>query len=113
MTRIGNELVFCVGGGERAHIGAVSVAVPYRRKNGGWSVSTSTITLPAHRDDVLTRIIAEKVARATGSVVVAVGGVHVEAASKEEIDEIIHNTEKLAEKVLAELGSSAAANSVE
>lgn len=101
--RIGDGIVFCLGGGEKAHIGAISIAVPYRKKNSEWSVSVSTITLPAHRDDALTRIVAEKVARATGSLVVAVGGVHVEAATEKEIEEIIRNTEKLAERIVADL----------
>lgn len=113
MTRMGEGIVFCLGGGEKTHIGAISLAVPYKKKDGEWSVSVSTITLPAHRDDVLTRIIAEKVARVTGSVVVAVGGVHVEAASEKEINEIISNTERLAEKVAVELRRCKAANLVD
>ncbi len=104
LTKIGDGLVICLGGGDRPHIGSVSISVPYKRKNGFWSVSTSTITLPSHRDDAITRAVSEKVAKVTGMVVVAVGGVHVEDASKSDIEKIIEGAEELAEKVIAELG---------
>ncbi|MBS7247102.1 MAG: hypothetical protein QXW47_07235 [Candidatus Jordarchaeales archaeon] len=112
LVKLGDGLVFCIGGGDETHIGAVSVAVPYKQKDNEWSVSTSTITLPYHRDDVLTRIMTEKVAKATGKVVVAVGGVHLEGAARNEIDEVVRNMEKLAERVAAELRTSVATDTV-
>lgn len=112
LVKLGDGLVFCIGGGDETHIGAISVTVPYRQKDNEWSVSTSTITLPSHRDDVLTRIMTEKVAKATGKVVVAVGGVHLENATRNEIDEVVSNIEKLAERVAAELRTSVATDTV-
>ena len=112
LVKAGGGLVFCLGGGDEPHIGAVSVAIPYRRKDGEWSVSTSTITLPSHRDDAITRIIVEKVAKATGKVVVAVGGVHLENATKNEIDEVVMNMEKLAERIATELRTSVTSDAV-
>jgi len=101
---IGDDIILCVGGGDKPHIGAVSISLPYRKEGGRWAVSTSTFTIPSHRDNVLTRLLAEKVSKKTGKRVVVVGGVHIDGASREDIEEVIRNTCKLAEGIAAELG---------
>jgi hypothetical protein len=89
--RIGDDLVFFLGGGERSHVGGVVIAEPEKK--------VKAIRLTGHYDDIVLKPIAEAASKKYKVKVVAVGGVHVDNATKEEIDLLVENCKKLVKKV--------------
>lgn len=100
----GDDLIVVIFGGDRPHIGSVSVAYPpftdEEKKRGRDGVVLDTISLPGHKDYVVSEIVAKKVSRVLGRVVAVSAGIHIEKASKAEIEEILKNSEKLADSFL-------------
>lgn len=100
----GDDLVIVIFGGDRPHIGSVSVAYPpfteeeRKRERGG--VVLNTISLPGHKDYVVSEMVAEKVARVLRRVVAVSTGIHIEKASKAEIEEVLMNSERLTDVFL-------------
>ena len=88
---VGDDLVFVLGGGERVHIGGVVVAEPGKKVHA--------IRLNGHYDDIVLKPIADAACKKYQTKVVAVGGVHVENATKEEIALLVENCKKLVKKV--------------
>ena len=89
--KIGNDLVFFLGGGERSHIGSVVICEPGK--------PTHAIRLTGHYDDVVLKPIAEKACKKYKTKVVVIGGVHIDHAIKPEIDHLIENSKKLVERI--------------
>ena len=75
-------------GGERAHIGAVSLAVyePVRD-----SATVSTMTVYTHRDDQLAALAAKKLATALKCTVSVSVGIHVDNADEQDIELLCKN----------------------
>jgi hypothetical protein len=89
--RIGDDLVFFLGGGQRAHVGGVVIAQPGKK--------VKTVRLTGHYDDIVLKPIAETACKKYKTKVIAVGGVHVDNATKEEITLLVKNCEKLLQKI--------------
>ena len=89
--KIGDDLVFFLGGGERSHIGGVVICEPGK--------PAQAIRLTGHYDDVVLKPIAEIACKKYKIKVVAIGGVHINHASKQEIDLLIENCKKLVERI--------------
>jgi len=89
--KIGNDIVFFLGGGERAHIGGIVIAEPNKK--------LKKIRLTGHYDDLVLVPIAEQASKKYKRKVVAVGGVHVDHATKEEIELLVENCRKAAQKI--------------
>jgi gallate decarboxylase subunit D len=88
---IGDDLVFFLGGGERSHIGGIVIAEPGKK--------VKAIRLSGHYDDIVLLPIAEAGCKKYKKKVVAVGGVHVDNATKKEIDQLVENCKKLTKKI--------------
>ncbi len=88
---IGNDLVFFLGGGESSHIGGVVICELGK--------PAQTIRLTGHYDDIVLKPIAEIACKKYKTKVVAIGGVHIDHATKQEIDLLIENSKKLVEKI--------------
>jgi len=84
---IGDHCLLILGGGERSHIGGVVICEPGK--------STQAIRLEGHFDDIVLQPLAEAVCKKYKVTVVAVGGVHVNNASQEEIDLLVENCKQL------------------
>jgi hypothetical protein len=85
--KIGKDIVFFLGGGEKSHIGSIVICEPGKK--------SQIIKLEGHYDDVVLKPIAEAACKKYKTKVVAVGGVHVDNASKEEIDTLVRNCNNL------------------
>lgn len=85
--RVGEDWSITIGGGDRAHIGAVAVSQPRpdRPAGRGTGATTSVITLPHHREDELARRTAARLAGTLGVTTCVACGVHVEAITRSEI----------------------------
>jgi len=88
---IGDDLVFFLGGGERSHIGGLVIAEPGKK--------VKVIRLSGHYDDIVLQPIAEAACKKYKKKVVAVGGVHVDNATKQQIDILVENCKKLVKKI--------------
>ncbi|MEJ5293210.1 MAG: hypothetical protein WHS82_06395 [Candidatus Methanosuratincola sp.] len=80
----GDDILVFIGGGDRPHIGGFSWASP--------SASPASFSIPFHKDFVVSHQVSEKVSRATGKRCLAVAGIHVENATRDEIVILVRNS---------------------
>lgn len=85
--KIGEDWLYVLGGGEIPHIGSIVVKEP--------DEDVRNIVLGNHKDHVVMEPLAEKGCEKYGTTIVVVGGIHIEDASKEEIDIIVENCKEL------------------
>ncbi|UCH72321.1 MAG: hypothetical protein JSW62_01885 [Thermoplasmatales archaeon] len=85
--KIENDLIYILGGGEKSHIGGIVVCEPNKK--------TQAISFEKHYDHVVLQPIAEAACKKYNTNVVAVGGIHINNASKEEIDIVVKNCKEL------------------
>jgi len=81
------NIVYILGGGERSHIGGIAICEPGKKPN--------TIRLEGHYDDVVLKPIAEEACKKYKTTIVVLGGVHIDNASKREIDILVKNCKEL------------------
>lgn len=89
--KIGDDQVFYLGGGERSHIGSVVICEPGKKAH--------IIRLSGHYDDIVLKPIAETACKKYKNKIVALGGVHIDHATKQEIDLLVKNCMKLVERI--------------
>lgn len=89
-------LVAQIYGGEKPHLGAIAMSTPRPSLADPEQVSCSTIVipLPGHKDDQVAKPVAEEIAKAWGSQVLTVVGVHVDNAEDKDIEKLIGNCHK-------------------
>ena len=85
--KLSDERLYILGGGERPHIGGVVVMEPGKK--------AQLIKLEGHYDYIVLKPIAEEACKKYNTTVVAVGGVHVDDASQDEIDLLVKNCKEL------------------
>lgn len=102
---MGEDLAIALSGGERPHIGAVAVAQPHPGLDDPdrTSATASTIALVGHREDMLARGLANRIAAATGRVVALACGIHYDDLSAEEIDAVTATAGRLVDRLLLAL----------
>ncbi len=83
------DLVYILGGGEKSHIGGIVVCEPGKKPK--------VTKLGTHKDYIVLTPIAEKACEKYNKTSVAIGGIHIDNAKKEEIDQIIKNCQELLE----------------
>lgn len=89
-------------GGERSHIGAVAVAIPYPSSKalGKISATPSVFTLVGHKDNEIAGPSAHKLACETNRVAVVVVGIHIEQATKKDIKRLCGNSMKAIDRII-------------
>ena len=85
--KIDNDLIYILGGGERSHIGSVVICEPNK--------VIQVIRLRGHYDDIVLKPIAEAACKKYKKRVAAIGGVHIDNATEEEIDLLVKNCKEL------------------
>ena len=102
---IGKDILICVEGGDRPHIGCVVQAVPRLSLigDGSKSATASVLNLTGHKDEYLCRKLAEKICSTFGTTTVCTGGFHIDGMSKEQIKEVMEVTEEITEEIVQEL----------
>jgi hypothetical protein len=84
---IGTDIQVLAYGGDKPHIGAVSLAVPFER-DGKVGASVSTLTALTHREDQISRQLAESFCKHFNAHVAVSCGIHFNQISKELIVQI-------------------------
>lgn len=102
---IGEDLQICLAGGEKPHIGCVVQAVPRESLtgDGNWSATSSVWNRTGHKDEVLCRMLAEKICSACRVVTVCSGGVHIDGITGEQIRELVDAMERIGDEIAEEL----------
>ena len=99
---IGEDVLICLKGGDRPHLGCVVQTEPRVSLTGDGSVSatSSVLNFPGHKDEVICRWMAEKVSKELGKRVVCTGGFHKDGISEKEIREVQESVVRLTEKAI-------------
>ena len=84
---LGDDLLIILGGGEQPHIGAMVICEPDQ--------PSQIIKISGHYDYVVVQPLAEHACHKYHKRVVAIGGIHIEKATKEEIEKIVQNCKEL------------------
>lgn len=103
----GQSPVVVVSGGE-AHIGAVALAEPVAREDtaehaGVRRATVSLLVRTGHREDELAAVAARRISTASGEPAVVCAGIHLDAITTEEIDQVRRNMETLTDLILERL----------
>ena len=96
VMKLGEDFQICLAGGEKPHIGCVVQAVPRSATSSVWNRT-------GHKDEVLCRMLAEKICCACRTVTVCTGGVHIDEITGEQIREIVDAVEKMGEEIAQDL----------
>jgi len=81
------DIILILGGGEKSHIGGVIICEPGNE--------SQIIRLGNHYDYQVLTPIAEETCKKYNKTVVAIGGIHIDNATKEEIQIIVNNCKEL------------------
>ena len=99
---IGADIQVLCYGGDKPHIGAVSLAVPYE-SNGISHASVSTLTALTHREDLICRQLAESFSKQLRATVAVSCGIHFDLISKELILEIQGEVMEMSKELICKL----------
>ena len=104
---IGNDLLVAIWGGEKPHIGAVSVAQsrPSLRDPDATSATASVFCFVGHKEDELAKAASEILAAALTTHAVVTAGIHWYNITKEGIQKVIQNSEILVDLILEKIAS--------
>lgn len=81
------DLIYILGGGEKSHVGGAVICVPGEKPH--------VLTYSTHHDYVVLTPIAEAACKKYNKTVIALGGIHIDDATKEEIKIVIDNCKEL------------------
>lgn len=91
---IGEDVLVAVGGGTHPHVGAVATATMVTGQ-----VETTVHTLPHHRESVVAGRFAQRLSEKLGKSVVVTAGIHIDAATKEDIARLLDHAWQLLERL--------------
>jgi hypothetical protein len=108
-ARMGEDLCLILSGGEREHIGAAAVAQPRPSMDdpARTSSTASVIALFGHKEDMLARELALKVAGTLNVVACVVCGIHLHQPSPVMLEETVAASRDLVDAFLTEMKHSA------
>ena len=81
--KIGKDILYILSGGEKPHIGSIVICEVGK--------NPQVISLGSHYDNIVLEPIAKRGCEKYQTTVVAIGGIHIDNATKEEIKLIKHN----------------------
>jgi len=101
----GDGVVLGLFGGERAHVGSVVMGVPRPSLLDPDVVSctSSVLNLPGHKEEELLRPLVEEAVRRLRQPVVGVAGIHIEAATAEDLAILCTNARAVFQGLLVRL----------
>ena len=85
VNQVGEDLEICCYGGDRPHIGSVSLAQPCRI-NGRQSASVSGVSVVGHKDGELGNRMANYIAKETNRTTAVLCGIHYDGISAAQLE---------------------------
>ncbi len=99
--RIGSDLLVAIYGGDEHHIGGVALAYPTKSHyRDATTVSVNTITAPGHKDYLVANSSAESICQVLQIPVLVSVGIHVNAATREQIDAIVQAVASMTDELI-------------
>ena len=97
VVRAGADLCIVLTGGDRPHIGTVTLSVPRPSLADATrtSATTSVLNLTGHKDGEAAQYLGQRLAAALGATVVVTGGIHVNDIRPDEIKTVLHLVDRL------------------
>ena len=104
---IGQDLLVAIWGGEKPHIGAVSIAQPRPSLKDPMITSStaSVFCLLGHKEDELAKAAAEILSAALNTNVIVTAGIHWDNIDQNDIGKVIQNSDILLELILQKIAS--------
>lgn len=105
LTRLDDGITVLLTGGDKSHVGAISIAEPMHFEAGTEvtkkqpEVTCQTISFPGHKEAVISEKWATEIAEKNKCRTIVQVGIHYDNATKEQILEIV----KVAEELLVEV----------
>lgn len=88
LQRVGADYLLLVTGGQE-HLGCTILAEPRKSLTGeGFSSTSSVLNASGHKDELLCRPLAERLAAQRGARVVCTGGFHIDEISPAQLQEL-------------------------
>ncbi len=105
----GTDVLVCLWGGERPHIGAVAAAAarPSLADPTKSSATASVLTYPGHKEDVVVKMVAEALSARLATNVVVTAGIHWDHLPPEGIAAITDRCREITELLLQALAGEA------
>lgn len=102
----GEDLNVMISGGTAPHLGAVAFAFPVSQYHGrpAESATVNLISRYGHRDDKVALLAAKILASKLNRTVLAAAGIHIDEASKEEIDHLVCLVEAACQELIRQIG---------
>ena len=107
VQQIGRDLLVAIWGGEKPHIGAIAVAQPRPslKDPAVTSATASVICLLGHKEDLLTKAVAETLAAALNTVVTVTAGIHWDNLTEPMIQKVIRHSQILVDRILLKIAA--------
>jgi len=104
-VRIGADILVCIWGGDRPHIGAVAAAQPRASlaDPGRRSATCSVLTYLGHKEDEVVKLVSERLSAALDTHVVVTAGIHWDNLDRREIGIIGARIEEITRQLTAKL----------
>jgi metal-dependent hydrolase (beta-lactamase superfamily II) len=83
----GDDLIFILGGGEKSHVGGAIICQPKQKPY--------VLTYSNHHDYIVLKPIAKAACKKYNLTVITIGGIHIDKATKKEIQTIVNNCKEL------------------
>ena len=100
VIELGDDLLLVLTGGDSPHVGTVVMTEPRGDREGEmYRCTTSVLNVTGHRDEEVARPMAEAACKSTGKRVVCVSGIHLDNASRSDINDALDACRELAKKV--------------
>lgn len=103
---IGEDVCVILSGGDRPHIGCVTLSIPrasLAQPDDG-SATTSVLNLTGHKDEEAARFVSHTLSAKLQKNVVVTGGIHVDNITKEEINIVMELLVQLTNQLLENRG---------
>ena len=100
VTLCGKDAAVVIGGGEAPHVGASALALPRPslKPGGGISATASVLCVPGHKEDLLARDAALRLASRLNTAVSVSVGLHIDHATPDDINRLQTNFERLVDQ---------------
>ena len=95
----GDDLIVIIEGGEKPHIGSVVIACPDKSKKVNYTIWTDA----GHKDNIVAEDAATELMKSLNfdKNVVVIAGLHIDNATREDIDRLVKNSNNLVKNLLA------------
>jgi gallate decarboxylase subunit D len=113
VTKVGQDVVIVIFGGDRPHIGAVALADPRQSLKNPEKISAtaSVLCLLGHKEDTIVKSASERLAAIANQTVVVTAGIHWDYLKESDLNQIINNVEILIKMIESYLRTSCNKNS--